>query len=441
MAGIYVHIPFCQSRCAYCDFFSTTRVAERDAYVHALCREIEARRDEQTGEGKASETSIGTIYFGGGTPSTLSSEQIGRILDCICSNYHVDPDAEVTLEMNPDDCSFSTPPLTSPAWAGACRGSEDSLSSGGHEGGSLPAVFHPEGGAGRRAVNRVSLGIQTFDDDLLRLIRRRHDARGAVEAVRRLQGLGINNISIDLIYGLPGQTLEQWQRDLDIAFSLGIQHLSAYSLSYEHGTALSRWREEGRISEAPDDLSVAMYERLCQQAREAGFEHYEISNFALAGFRSRHNSSYWCGSPYLGCGPGAHSFDGQRIRRANSPDLDLYLRLWSGASEASQMPCQSVAPGKAGRSGCSGGTDQSVTVEILSDAELYDEAVMCGLRTSLGVSLDDISQRFGRESLDYLLRMARPHIQASRLVAADGRLRLSEKALMISDDIMSDLMA
>ena len=202
-----------------------------------------------------------------------------------------------------------------------------------------------------------------------------------------------------------------WEHDLDTAFSLGAQHLSAYALSYEQGTALTRWRNEGRIQEVPEELSVAMYERLCQRAREAGFEHYEISNFALPGFHSRHNSSYWTGAPYLGFGPGAHSYDGDHTRRANLPSLDLYMN---------------------------GGKKE---VEVLTEDECYDEMVMCGLRTSDGVDLDRMAKRFGAERAQTLLRQAAPHIAAGRLAHRGNTLCLTTKSLMISDDIMSDLMA
>ena len=372
MAGIYVHIPFCRTRCAYCDFFSTTRETEAANYVAALCREIEARRLELPS------AHVSTIYIGGGTPSVLAPAQIQQILHHIYANYDVDSDAEVTIEMNPDDID---PPL------------------------------HSLIREGNLLFNRVSLGIQTFNDDILRLIRRRHDAASAIRAVRTLQAAGIANISIDLIYGLPGQTMELWQRDLDTAFSLGIQHLSAYALSYEEGTQLTRWRDEGRVHEISDELSVAMYHRLCEQARAAGFEHYEISNFALPGFRSRHNSSYWTGAPYLGFGPGAHSFDGQSLRRANPSDLDSYLR-------------GSFTP----------------IIEHLTTTDLRNEAVMCGLRTSDGIDLQHYLDRFGSASLSDLINAAKPHLQAGRLVRTSTTMHLSESAIMISDDIMSDLM-
>ncbi|MBR1665663.1 MAG: radical SAM family heme chaperone HemW [Bacteroidaceae bacterium] len=384
MAGLYVHIPFCKSRCIYCDFYSTTREAEQEAYVGALCREIRERRHELPAEADG-RVCARTIYIGGGTPSLLSPAQLARIFGCIRENYAVADGAEVTVEMNPEDVVV-----------------DEALSLA--------------GGLANGTFNRVSLGIQTFDDDLLRLLRRRHSAGRAVEAVKNLQLVGAQNISIDLIYGLPGQTLELWERDLDVAFSLGVQHLSAYALSYEEGTPLWRMRQRGEVQEAADELSVRMYERLCQRAREAGFEHYEISNFALPGYHSRHNSSYWTGEAYLGFGPGAHSFDGRRTRRSNHSSLSNYL----SASRGGEVPHD---------------------VEVLTDEELYEEAVMCGLRTCRGVDLAEIGRRYGRQRLDYLLQQASSHLRGGRLAIEHEHLRLTEAALMISDDVMSDLMA
>ncbi|MBR0433322.1 MAG: radical SAM family heme chaperone HemW [Bacteroidaceae bacterium] len=401
--GIYVHVPFCRSRCVYCDFFSTIREEMAASYVEALCREITARRHELP------HAHVRTIYFGGGTPSLLSPALLRQVLETIYEHYDVDADAEVTLEMNPDDWPFTVSP---------CKGEDVSAA---RDDSDLTALLH-QGTAGKGRFNRVSLGIQSFDDALLRLVHRRHDAATAIQVVRALQHEGIDNISIDLIYGLPGQTMAQWEHDLDTAFSLGVQHLSAYALSYESGTLLTRWRDEGLVREVTDEQSVKMYERLCQRAREAGFEHYEISNFARPGFHSRHNSSYWQGLPYLGFGPGAHSYDGLRTRRANRPTLDEYLR--------GPIPYD---------------------LEVLTDDELYDEAIMCGLRTSRGIALHDIEHRFGPERLLFLMHMAEPHLSAGRLIldctspsassSSASHLRLAESAIMISDDIMSDLMS
>ena len=374
MVGIYAHIPFCKSRCAYCDFYSTTREAEKEAYVRALCREMEARRDEANGE------TVGTIYIGGGTPSVLSASQLERIECGIREHYDVEENVEFTVEMNPDDSVHVLADIT---------------------------------------VNRVSLGIQTFDDGLLGLIRRRHNAARAVAAVKELQDAGISNISIDLIYGLPGQTLQTWEHDLDVAFGLHVQHLSAYALSYEDGTPLTRWRQQGSVQEVPEEVQVQMYERLCERARAEGFEHYEISNFARPGFHSRHNNIYWMGGPYMGFGPGAHSYDGCFLRRANHQDLTGYLEAMNHHNVKDQ---------------------KWFTEETLSVIEQFNEAVMCGLRTCSGVDVEHIGERFGQVRQADLIRMAAPHLEAGRLVLQDGHLLLTSHALMTSDDVMSDLM-
>lgn len=373
MLGLYVHIPFCRSRCIYCDFYSTTFEQHIGSYLAALRQELRQRRNEQP------RARVHSIYIGGGTPSLLSASQLRSLLDDIRSLYDVAGDAEVTVEMNPDDVHKQL-----------------------------------SGGVGESlGMNRVSLGVQTFDDQLLRFLRRRHDASTAVDAVKSLQAAGIGNISIDLIYGLPGQTMQMWEHDLDVALSLNVQHLSAYALSYETGTALHRMLQSGQVREADDELSVQMYQRLCQRAEAAGFEHYEISNFARPDFHSRHNSHYWTGEPYLGFGPGAHSYDGLRTRRANTPDLLQYLR------------------------------EPTFTEEHLTDNDLYDEAVMCGLRTRQGVDTAAIRSRFGEPRLHYLLQAAAPHIAAQRLAWSPDRthLHLTPSSLMVSDDVMSDLMA
>jgi len=404
MAGIYVHIPFCRSRCIYCDFFSTTDEEKRDAYVSALCNEI--RFTAQT----YPHTRAHTIYIGGGTPSQLSPTQLDRILSTIEEHFPPFPDTEITIEMNPDDIEEDV----------KCRMEDVKCS-----------MFNVQ----CSMANRLSLGIQTFDDQILRFLRRRHDSATAVKAVRSLQDAGIKNISIDLIYGLPGQTMEVWQRDLDIAFSLGIQHLSAYALSFEEGTPLWQMRERGRVAEADDALSVAMYDALCDRADAAGFRHYEISNFALPGFESRHNSSYWTGKPYFGFGPGAHSYDGDRTRWSNRPDLVEYLKFWGKSPSAGVLP-----PTGGDREGpqCSMFNVQCSINLTLS--ELYNEFVMCGLRTCEGVDLKKLEARFGQSRLEYILRMAAPHIADGRLLQSEGRLRLTRQALMVSDDVMSDLM-
>lgn len=370
VAGIYIHVPFCQGRCIYCDFYSTTEGEEwKSRYVDALLAELRMRRDELP------LARVHSIYIGGGTPSQLPARALAAILNEVCRLFPVDSDAEVTVEANPDDVT--------PEW--------------------LAALSHTP-------VNRLSMGVQSFDDALLRLIRRRHTAQQAVCAVEQAARHGISNVSIDLIYGLPTQTMEQWQADVRQALALDVQHLSAYSLSYEEGTPLWRMLEQGRIEEADEELSLCMYEHLIDSTRDAGLTHYEISNFCRPGRHSQHNSAYWHGVPYLGFGPGAHSYDGMRTRRWNLSDLKGYVQ-----AAGSMPPHQS---------------------EVLTDDELYDETVMTRLRTSEGLSLDLLTASYRA----YCMAQAEPHLRAGRLEQAGSTIRLTRQGIFTSNDIISDLM-
>lgn len=370
VAGIYIHVPFCQGRCIYCDFYSTTEgEGWKSRYVDALLAELRMRRDELP------LARVHSIYIGGGTPSQLPARALAAILNEVCRLFPVDFDAEVTVEANPDDVT--------PEW--------------------LAALSHTP-------VNRLSMGVQSFDDALLRLIRRRHTAQQAVCAVEQAARHGISNVSIDLIYGLPTQTMEQWQADVRQALALDVQHLSAYSLSYEEGTPLWRMLEQGRIEEADEELSLCMYEHLIDSTRAAGFTHYEISNFCRPGRHSQHNSAYWHGVPYLGFGPGAHSYDGMRTRRWNLSDLKGYVQ-----AAGSMPPHQS---------------------EVLTDDELYDETVMTRLRTSEGLSLDLLTAAYRA----YCMAQAEPHLRAGRLEQARSTIRLTRQGIFTSNDIISDLM-
>ncbi len=369
---IYIHIPFCQKRCIYCDFYSTTcGEPVRRRFTEALCRELEARAAYlPPGE-------VGSVYVGGGTPSQLSQEELARIMRCVRGNYHLSADAELTFEANPDDV---TPQMAE--------------------------------GLKELGFNRVSLGVQTFDDNLLQVLQRRHTAGQARQAVATLTATGITNLSIDLIYGLPLQSVADFKRDLEQAFELPVKHLSAYALSVEKGTALSRKVASGELVPADEDTCAAEYEALACAAEKAGFEHYEISNFGLPGFHSRHNSGYWDGTPYLGCGPGAHSFDGT-ARRYNLPDLAAYL------GSPDNPPHET---------------------ERLTREERFDELVFTSLRTARGLSLKQMECTYGHAWLDALMHAARPHLEAGRLETAGSRLRLTRAGIFVSDGIMSDLM-
>lgn len=373
MAGIYIHIPFCKKRCIYCDFYSTTQGEQKANYVQAVCKELALRKDYLQG------ACIDTIYLGGGTPSQLSAKELRQIFDTIYIYNKVNDKAEITLEANPDDLTNE--------YLGQLT--------------CLP-------------INRISMGVQTFDDRKLALLNRRHTAQQAYDTVLRCQRAGFQNISIDLIYGLPGETLEDWNKDLNIAFSLPIQHLSAYHLMYEEGTPLWKLWQEEQVKEVNEDLSVLFFEQLIKRSKEAGFCQYEISNFCKPGFHSRHNSSYWEGIPYLGCGASAHSYNGES-RQWNVASLSQYMK----GIEKDQPDFEK---------------------EELNRETRYNEYVMTGLRTAKGFSLNYIESEFGTDLKEYALQTARPHLEEGTLEYKDGRIKLSHQGIFISDGIMSDFM-
>ena len=373
MAGIYIHIPFCKRRCIYCDFFSTTQSEKKSAYVRAVCRELEMRKDYLEGE------DIETIYLGGGTPSQLFREELEEIFNHIYKVYPVREDAEITLEANPDDLT--------PEYVAMLR--------------QLP-------------INRISMGIQTFQEETLNLLHRRHTATQAIEAFRRCREAGFQNISIDLMYGLPGETLETWKEDLQQAIALRPEHISAYHLIYEEDTVLWKLREQHQVEEADEDLSVLLFSTLIEQLSEAGYQHYEISNFCYPGLHSRHNSSYWTGKKYLGCGPSAHSFNGVS-RQWNVASLDDYLK---GVEE--------------------GRLDYEV--EELDLYTRYNDFVLTSIRTCWGMPLSTLRSDFGEELYRYCLRMAKPHLDQGVLEKSEDVLKLTRKGIFVSDGIMSDLM-
>lgn len=392
MAGIYLHIPFCKSRCIYCDFYSTLCEDKKEDYVAALSNELRLRAGYLSQDGQR--PSIGTIYVGGGTPTTLDPQLLEQLFATLYDTYEIDPQAEVTLEANPDDLS--------PQRIAALR--------------HLP-------------VNRLSIGIQTFDSDRLRLLRRRHNGQQALQAVHDCQEAGFGNISIDLIYGLPQQTLQDWEADLRQATALNVQHISAYALIYEEHTPLWRMRQQHLVEEAEDELSLDMFNALMDRLAASGFEHYEISNFALPGYRSRHNSSYWKGIPYLGCGPAAHSFDG-RNRQWNRPDLEGYIRHVGACRRPEDF-------------------QDAVWIEKdeLNEQERYNERIITSLRTSDGLDLDRLEKDFGTPLRDYCLRAASGHLRNGLLErtpkekqAPQGLLRLTRRGLFLSDGVMSDLL-
>ena len=373
MAGIYIHIPFCKSRCIYCDFFTSTNEAEMDIYVQALCKEIVCRKDEFSND------KIKTIYFGGGTPSRLQQNHFEVVFDTIKANYSLTTEVEITIEANPDDLSNH--------YVDMLR--------------DLP-------------FNRISIGIQSFDDQELKFLSRRHDANRAIEAVEYCQTKGFHNISIDLMYGLPKQTLDIWQRNIQQAVDLNIQHISAYHLIYEEKTRLYSLLQAGKVDPVDEDSSLAMFEVLIDTLTNAGFEHYEISAFAKQGFISQHNSSYWTGEKYLGFGPSAHSFDGEH-------------RWWNVASLPKYIA----------------GVNNSMPDIVMEDIDLttkYNEYIITGLRTMWGIDLEVMKTKFGEELYAYFLLNAQRYFNLNYLKRENTNVTLTHKGIFISDGIMSDLM-
>lgn len=373
MAGIYIHIPFCKTRCIYCDFYSTTRNELKKRYIQALCRELEMRKDYLHDE------PIETIYFGGGTPSQLTAEDFEEIFTAIQKNFDKLSCEEITLEANPDDL---TPEYL------------QSLA-------TLP-------------FNRISMGIQTFDDKTLKLLNRRHNASQAIEAVNRCRQAGFQHISIDLIYGLPGETLEGWERDLSQAIDLDVEHISAYHLIYEEGTPLYNMLKKHQVNEVHEDSSVAFFSLLIDRLQEAGYEHYEISNFCRSGRYSRHNTSYWQGIPYLGCGPSAHSFNGS-TREWNCASIDDYI---SGIETGERV----------------------FETEDRDRATRYNEFIITSIRTMWGIPLKRMEYEFGAEMWQYCMDMASPYLKSSKLEEKEGSLCLTREGIFVSDSIMSDLL-
>lgn len=373
MAGLYIHIPFCTKRCLYCDFFSNTEMKYKEPYLSAVIRELELRKDYLEGE------PVETIYFGGGTPSQLQAADFSRIFEAIHRLFDVSPCAEITLEANPDDMT--------PGYVAGLQ--------------TLP-------------FNRVSMGVQSFKEEDLRFLNRRHNREQALLAVDLCKKNGLENISVDLIYGLPGQTLEEWKQNLDTVIRLDIPHISAYHLIYEEGTALYKLKEAGKIIPVDEDLSVALFTSLIDQLTANGYLHYEISNFARPGMLSRHNSSYWIGKKYLGIGPSAHSYNGQN-RQWNISSLPGYLQAIK-----KRVP--------------------DIEIENLDINTRYNDFIITGLRTMWGIKFNEIQHQFGKDKLIYCQKQAAPYLKQGLLIEKNDTLTLSRNGIFISDSIMSDLL-
>jgi oxygen-independent coproporphyrinogen-3 oxidase len=373
LAGIYLHIPFCKQRCNYCDFYKEISLEHTDRFTEALITELRLRAKYLNG------ASVHTIYFGGGTPSVLSNDQFQRIFSALFSFFTIENDAEITLEANPDDLS--------PSYLKVLK--------------DLP-------------FNRISMGIQSFSDVELKAVNRRHSAQQAIQSVTDARSAGFRNISIDLIYGLPGQSMEQWEQNLICAFELKPEHISAYGLTYEEGTGLWKQRAKGLIKETPDEVMLQMYRHMLLQMKIKGYDAYEISNFALPGFRSKHNSAYWDLTPYLGVGPSAHSFDGVS-RQWNISHLVRYME----GIEKEELAFE---------------------YEILTEQDSYNDYIMVRLRTRAGISYSYIDQYFGHEMLSWCKSQSVSYIQSGHLQVTNEGLQLTLEGIEISNTVISDLM-
>ncbi|WP_315326220.1 radical SAM family heme chaperone HemW [Prevotella pallens] len=390
MAGLYFHIPFCASRCIYCGFYSTiTPHAEKantmNLYVDALCKEAITEKNYLFGEYSNTAERIETIYFGGGTPSQLQACHIEKIFRCIADNYADRmlnySDMEISLECNPDDIT--------PEFAENLR--------------HLP-------------INRVSMGAQTFSDERLKFLRRRHKASDVRTAIERLRRVGIENISIDLMFGFPNETIEQWQRNIDKAIALNVEHLSAYSLMYEEGTPLYQLLQKGKVKDMDEELYRTMYDTLIDRLALANYEQYEISNFAklahtaVSPFRSRHNSAYWANKPYLGIGASAHSYN-LSTRRWNIDNLQEYI---DGITNNRPI----------------------YEVENIDANTHYDDMVTTALRTKNGIDLSTLPSPYK----EHIAKASAPLVSQGLLAITDNHLHLTRNGIYVSDFVMSELM-
>lgn len=371
MAGIYVHIPFCKKACNYCNFHFSTSTTLQDKFLYALLREIELQKHYVS-------KTISTIYFGGGTPSILPIHYLAKILEHLRYNFSVNENAEVTIEANPDDIDTST--LLS--WQ-------------------------------QIGFNRLSMGVQSFFEEDLLWMNRAHTANQAVESITKAKQAGFDNITIDLIYGTPTLTDEYWYTNVHKAIDAGVMHLSCYALTIEPKTALEKLITQKKVQAVDADKQAHQFELLMKWMEAAGYEHYEISNFAKPGYRSRHNSSYWSGKEYLGLGPSAHSFNGES-RQWNVANNSLYIK----AIEMGEVPA---------------------TKEALSMTQQLNEYIMTSLRTIEGLSLQKIKDTFGTKNHNTLLQGLAPHITQQHLVIDGDFVRTTTKGKLYADGIAADL--
>lgn len=370
MAGIYIHIPFCKQACHYCDFHFSTSLKKKGELVTALCSELKLRKSEITSE-------VQTIYFGGGTPSLLNRAELDQIFNAIDENYQLTENPEVTLEANPDDLS------------------EEKI-----------VELH------RSKINRLSIGVQSFFEEDLTLMNRAHNAEEALSSIQ-LAKKYFDNISIDLIYGIPGLSDTRWQKNLAMALALGVPHISSYALTVEPKTALKAFIDKGKIKPVEEEVPQQHFKILLKTLADAGFVNYEFSNFGKEGYFSQNNTAYWMGKSYLGIGPSAHGFDGEH-RSWNVSNNTKYIQ----AIQKNELPSEG---------------------ETLSVTDRYNEYIMTRLRTMWGVSTKDIEEQFGKRYADYFKKEAQVYFQKGLLQEENEVITISRKGKFLSDGIAADL--
>ena len=372
MSGIYIHVPFCKSKCAYCNFFSLVTEKKVDDYVEALKKEIVDRRSYLGDE------LVETIYFGGGTPSLFPTKYVEEILELLHKNYNIISNPEITLEINPDTIDKEK-------------------------------MFVLK----QLGINRMSVGIQSFHDDDLRYLGRRHDSRHAMQVLEDLKAVGFEKITLDLIYGMPTLTEEKWNKNLDIFFSTGITHLSAYALTVEPKTILGQKIEKGELQGVSEEDTIRHYDILVERTKVNGFEHYEISNFAKEDCRSQHNSIYWKDVKYLGLGPSAHSYDGNS-RQWNVSNLTKYIQLVGSSEEYYEK-------------------------EILTLDDKFNEYVMTSLRTSWGCDIEKIERDYGKSYASHFLKNVKKYLEAGEMLKDVNTYKLTDEGMLFADGIAAEL--
>ncbi|SHG62384.1 radical SAM family heme chaperone HemW [Chryseobacterium sp. OV279] len=370
---IYIHIPFCRQKCSYCNFHFSTSLNFKDEMISAMKAEIRLRKDELQNK------NLKSLYFGGGTPSILSADEISSMIDEVLKYFSFDRDIEVTLEANPDD---------------------------------LDKNFLQQ--LAKSPVNRLSIGTQSFFDEDLRLMNRAHNASEAEGSIKRAQDFGFENLSIDLIYGSPTSNLEIWKENLNKTIALEVPHISSYALTVEPKTALENWIAKGKIASPREEEQNREFYYLSDFLKDNGFEHYEVSNFAKPGFYSRHNSSYWKYKEYLGIGPSAHSYNGFDVRSWNVANNQQYIKKLDGGILAKEE-------------------------EILSQNDQFNEMIMIGLRTIWGVDIESLNSKFSEQTLEHFRREIQSKIEEGILITENNHLKIPEKHWFMADGIASDL--